>query len=199
MGTVSAETDIQGNSVDLMVNTNTVECDVPDNSVNLIANSDSELNLNSSSNGKTYDIDGADDWADAWIDMRDYEGTITLNINSNLDITYALEDDKYQYNNKFASKTLIINGNNHQIRSDNDFNFLHDFFELGHAQRFLEIYGDKKVILNNIRFDGFGLRTYQYRGALIYMDGSSYLEMNNCHINGVFVGCNGLGVITCLM
>ena len=30
------------------------------------------------------------------------------------------------------------------------------------------------------------------------MAGSSYLEMNNCHINGVFVGCNGLGVITLL-
>ena len=28
------------------------------------------------------------------------------------------------------------------------------------------------------------------------MEGSSYLEMNNCLINGVSVGCNGLGVIT---
>ncbi len=216
MGTVSAETDIQDNSVDLIsnigtesdvqdvsvdlvANTDSIASDVQDVSVDLIANSDSGLNLSSlssSENGKTYEIYEADDWADAWVDMRDYSGTITLNINKNLDITYALEDDKYQYNNKFASKTLIINGNNHQIRSDNDFNFLHDFFELGNNQRFLEIYGDKRVILNNIRFDGFGLRIGHYRGALIYMAGSSYLEMNNCHINGVFVGCNGLGVIT---
>ena len=199
MGTVSAETDIQDNSVDLIANTDTVECDIQDNSINLISNSDNELNLNDSlksDNGQTYEIYNEINWSDAWIDMRSVSGTITMNIHDNLDITSLLKDDKYQFNDMVSANTLIINGNGNQIRSDNDFNFIHDFFELGHAQRFLEIYNGKKVYLNNIRFDGFGLRSFQFRGGLIYMAGSSYLEMTNCLINGVSVGCNGLGVIT---
>ena len=108
MGTVSAETDIQDVSTDLMDNTDSVgsdvrevsvdlransdnvESDVKDVSTDLRANSDSGLNLSnlsSSENGKIYEIYDEDDWEDAWIDMRTYDGTITLNIKKDLNIT----------------------------------------------------------------------------------------------------------------
>ncbi|MCQ2737446.1 MAG: Ig-like domain repeat protein [archaeon] len=202
MGTVSAESDIQDNSVDLIANTDTVECDIQDNSINLMDNSGTELNLSSpssSENGKTYDINDADEWSNAWLNMRVQKGTITLNINNDLDITDCLKSKNYKYNDDFASKTLIINGNNHVIHCDNNLTFIHEFLEIGQNRRFLEIYDGKTVILNNINFDGFGLPlvwNFEFRGGLIYATGSSYLELNNCLINKVDLGFDKKGVIT---
>ena len=179
MGSVSAESSIQDDSADLVANT--------DNG--LISD-----NLLASTNDKVYEINNTDDWTNVWTDMKPFPGKITLNINVDLDITGLLAEEDYYYNSRFASDTLIINGNGHTIHSDNKFNFFSEHFE-GSNQRFLEIYG-KNVILNDLRFNGFGLMSTQYRGGLVYMSDNAYLEVNNCIISSNDLGVGGLGVIT---